>query len=73
MIPLTPRQRAILDHLRAEIARGPCPTLREIGARFGITTTNGVLCHLNTLERKGYLLRERGQARAIRLVPEPVE
>ncbi len=42
------------------------PTLREIGARMGIRSTNGVNDHLRALERKGYLTREDMKSRALR-------
>jgi len=40
--------------------------LREIGARMGIRSTNGVNDHLRALERKGYLTREDMKSRALR-------
>ncbi len=51
---LTHRQQMVLDFIRESIAdRGYPPTLREIGARMGIRSTNGVNDHLRALERKG--------------------
>src|SRR4029077_1839387 len=56
---LTQRQQMVLDFIRQSIHdRGYPPTLREIGARMGIRSTNGVNDHLRALERKGYLTRE---------------
>jgi repressor LexA len=57
----------VLDFIRQSIVdRGYPPTLREIGARMGIRSTNGVNDHLRALERKGYLTREDMKSRALR-------
>jgi repressor LexA len=64
---LTERQQMVLDFIRESIAsRGYPPTLREIGAKMGIRSTNGVNDHLRALERKGYLTREDMKSRALR-------
>lgn len=66
MQPLTDRQQAILDFIRAwsREHRYP-PTLREIGKHMGIRSTNGVSDHLRALTRKGYLKREDMKSRAL--------
>ena len=54
--PLTDRQRMILDFIALETRRlGKMPTLRSIGERFGIRSTNGVHDHVRALIRKGWL------------------
>lgn len=64
---LTQRQQMVLDYIKQSIQdRGYPPTLREIGARMGIRSTNGVNDHLRALERKGYLTREDMKSRALR-------
>src|SRR5277367_619089 len=69
MVGLTQRQQMVLDYIRQSIVdRGYPPTLREIGARMGIRSTNGVNDHLRALERKGYLTREDMKSRALRPV-----
>lgn len=69
MVGLTQRQQMVLDFIRQSISdRGYPPTLREIGARMGIRSTNGVNDHLRALERKGYLTREDMKSRALRPV-----
>ncbi|MBX3187665.1 MAG: transcriptional repressor LexA [Labilithrix sp.] len=69
---LTQRQQMVLDFIRQSIAdRGYPPTLREIGARMGIRSTNGVNDHLRALERKGYLTREDMKSRALRPTGHP--
>ena len=54
---LTERQRDILVFIcTISHHRGRGPTIREIGKKFGITSTNGVRDHLIALRRKKYLL-----------------
>jgi repressor LexA len=65
---LTSRQRAVLDVISSVMdERGYPPTIREIGLRLGIKSTNGVNDHLKALERKGFLVRDKSKSRAIRL------
>lgn len=67
MLNLTVRQKDILDFIREHIVEnGYPPTVREIGAAFGIRSTNGVADHLKSLERKGYLSRGSLKSRALR-------
>ncbi len=69
---LTSRQQAIYDFLKDKIrTRGYGPTVREIGAKFGIRSPNGVMCHLKALEKKGLISRESHMSRAIQL-SEPI-
>ncbi len=69
--PPTPRQLEILRHIHeATIAAGFPPSLREIGAYFGITSTNGVNDHLRALIRKGCLEANKfSRSRAFKLLP----
>jgi repressor LexA len=70
--PLTARQREIYEFLKDKIVnRGYGPTVREIGARFGIRSPNGVMCHLKALEKKGLITRESHMSRAIQLSDFP--
>jgi repressor LexA len=69
---LTPRQNEIYEFIRYCIQQQSAPpTIVEIGTRFGIRSTNGVNDLLLALERKGYIIRQRGTARGIAL-PENV-
>jgi len=69
---LTPRQQEIYDFLKDKIInRGYGPTVREIGAQFGIRSPNGVMCHLKALEKKGLIIRESHMSRAIQLADWP--
>jgi repressor LexA len=65
---LHPTQLRLLEAL-VEI-EGTWPSLRELGARIGVTSPNTVAHHLQQLQRKGYLIpREDGQFEIVR---EPV-
>lgn len=66
-LPLTDRQRHFLDLLRAH-SRVYGPTVRELMAASGIASPNGVACHLKALEKKGYVKRTPGKARAIEVL-----
>ena len=68
---LTTRQRQIFNFVRDRIYGGVPPSVREIGAEFGINSPNGVICHLKALRKKGYIEWDEHQARTIRLVDVP--
>ena len=66
---LTERQQMVLDFISESIGdRGYPPTIREIGERLKIRSTNGVNDHLKALERKGYITRDDMKSRAVRPV-----
>jgi SOS-response transcriptional repressor LexA len=54
----TERQLEILQFI-ADQKRDPgiCPTVREIGTHFGISSLRGVTVHLEALEQKGLIVR----------------
>ena len=55
-LTLTPRQKTIIEFIvQTTFEELHQPTLREIGAHFGIASTNGVSYFLDALRRKGYL------------------
>lgn len=63
---LTERQKEIYEFIRTAIAtRGIPPSMRDIGEKFSIRSTNGVEGHLAALERSGFITRERGKSRGI--------
>lgn len=65
---LTDRQREILGYIEGEIVdRGHSPTIREIGRKFGISSTNGVRTHLAALVKKGYLKKQDYISRGLEL------
>jgi repressor LexA len=49
------------------LAEVPQPTIRDIGERLSIASTNGVNDHFKALERKGLIEREHQAARSIAL------
>jgi len=64
---LTPRQEEVLDLvLEALERRGYPPSIREICDSLGLSSTRGVLRHLEALEKKGFISRAPG-ARAIQV------
>jgi len=66
---LTPRQRRMLETIRASVeGRGYPPTMREIGEAVGLASPSSVKHQLTTLERKGYLRRDPHRPRAIEVV-----
>jgi len=68
MEKLTSRQQQVLDCIADHIDRdGYPPTLREIAAVLKVNGTLGVIKHLQALEKKGYIEREAGNSRGIRL------
>jgi len=63
---LTPKQKQILDFVRNRISKKRlAPTHKEIAKRFHLSSVATVHEHLAALEKKGYLTKHRGQARAI--------
>ena len=44
---------------------GYSPTIREIGREFGISSPNGVMGHVNALQRAGAIRRSRNKCRTI--------
>ncbi len=65
---LTSRQRDVLQFIRDQIAsRGHPPTIREIGSKFGIRSTNGVRSHIAALIKKGFLKKQGLISRGLEL------
>jgi SOS-response transcriptional repressor LexA len=72
--PLTPKQRAIFEWYFGEMLKsGFQPTIREARERFGWTSTNAVVCHLERIAQKGWMhsCRHSGMNRAIRFLRCP--
>lgn len=72
MLPLTPRQREILDFI-IDFARENdySPSYREIAERFELSSTATIAEHIETLKNKGYLRDDLTGARALQLQPDP--
>ena len=63
---LTRRQGQILNFIQNWIsAHGYPPSVREIGAAVGLSSSSTVHKHLQALETKGFLRRRRNQPRAL--------
>ncbi len=69
---LTERQRQVLTgiHEILQQKRYP-PTVREIGERLGLRSSCTVQRHLEALERKGYIKRDRTKARSVEILRSP--
>jgi repressor LexA len=69
---LTDRQREVLQGIYDifQLKRIP-PTVREIGERLGLRSSCTVQRHLEALERKGYIRRDRTKARSVEIVKSP--
>jgi repressor LexA len=69
MLPLTKRQREILDYLNDFIQKnGYAPSLEEIGRRFGLSSLATVHKHLTNLQEKGFIKRAWNRSRSVELV-----
>ncbi len=57
---LTDKQRRILQYIASFIEDvGYPPSIREIGDHFQISSLRGVTVHLDALEKKGYIDRNK--------------
>ena len=72
MKPLNEKQQKVLSFLQERAQDGLPPTVREICAAAGIKSTSTVHAYLKTLEENGYISRQSGLNRAIRLPGESV-
>lgn len=62
-------ERRILDYIESYLRRRTYqPSVREIGAKFGIKSTKTVSEHLKALAAKGYLERDPSRSRGARIV-----
>jgi len=69
-LPLTKRQREILDYLGEFIQQhGYAPSLEEIGRRFNLSSLATVHKHLTNLQEKGLIRRAWNRSRSVELVP----
>jgi len=66
---LTERQQQLLQYIEQEVSTtGVPPSIRQIGAALGISSTNGVRAHLKALEKKGYIHRNLRTSRGISML-----
>jgi repressor LexA len=71
-MPLTKRQKEILDYIGAFIEdQGYAPSFEEIAHEFGYSSLATVHEHLSNLERKGYIRKSYNESRSVELtLPE---
>src|SRR2546425_6789467 len=70
MLPLTKRQREILDYLNEFIQQhGYAPSLEEIGKKFGLSSLATVHKHLTNLQDKGFIKRAWNRSRSVEMIP----
>jgi repressor LexA len=68
MEALTSRQQQILDFIADSQARtGIIPSTREIQQHFGFASQTAAMNHLRALQKKGFVQRPDGRARAVAL------
>ncbi len=71
-MPLTRRQKQVLDYLQSYIqTQGYAPSFEEIAEHFTFRSLATVHEHLTNLERKGYIRRGHNESRSIVVVPAP--
>jgi repressor LexA len=67
-VPLTKRQKEILDYISSFIdERGYSPSFEEIAESFGYSSLATVHEHLSNLERKGYIRKAYNESRSVEL------
>jgi len=72
-VPLTKRQKEILDYIGAFIeSRGYAPSFEEIAEAFGYSSLATVHEHLSNLERKGYIRKAYNESRSVELTTPDV-
>lgn len=68
---LTARQQQIVEFISTFTLRfGFAPTVREIGRAMGISSPNGVRCHIKSLVRKGVIQHSAKTARGLVVVAD---
>ncbi len=68
MEPLSDREQLILEFIGQNIKKnGYSPSIRDIRAALDIKSTSTVHTYLERLEKKGYIQKENGKSRTLRL------
>jgi len=69
-ISLTPKQKKVLELIYDFInSSGFPPSLADLKDSLNVASNQAVLNFLNSLEDKGYIAREKGEARGIKILP----
>lgn len=67
----SPRQKLVLQIIYNTIkSSGFPPTLTDLREALNVVSNQGILEHLAALEKKGFIKREHGSARGIRILPK---
>jgi repressor LexA len=66
--PLTARQKQAYDFITSHMELYS-PTVREIARAMSIKSPNGVVVHLDALEKKGWITRRPNASRGIEVTP----
>ncbi len=67
--PLTERRQKIFDYTCSYIEkRNYSPSVREIGDHVGLASSSATQSHLNRLKADGYVNREDGKPRTLRVL-----
>jgi len=70
---LTTKQQKVLDVIGTALRqKGQPPTVREIGQEIGVLSSCTVQRHLDALEKKGFIRRDRYKYRSIELANVPI-
>ncbi len=65
---LEPKEKQVYDYIKETIrSNGYAPSIRDICTALGIRSTSTVHTCLDRLERKGFIQKENGKSRAIRI------
>ncbi len=77
MMTLSEKEQQIYDYIRENIRKnGYSPSIRDICSALGIKSTSTVHTCLEKLEKKGYIQKENGKSRTVRIEgvsPEELE
>lgn len=66
--PLDERERVVLEYISKKLRlNGFSPSVRDIQTAAGIKSTSTVQRIIDSLEKKGYIYRESGKSRSIRI------
>ncbi len=68
MTVLSEKEQLILDYIKSVIAeKGYSPSIRDIRSDLGIKSTSTVHTYLEKLEKKGYIQKDGGKSRTLRV------
>lgn len=68
MQPLVGKEKEVYDYIYESISReGYSPSIRDIQTNVGIKSTSTVHAYLSKLEEKGYIHKENGKSRSLRI------